>query len=47
MGRELSEVLPPEAANLAFSAIVKLPKMVFNGRQYTLERKMVRWYELQ
>jgi PAS domain S-box-containing protein len=48
MGKKLSEILPPEAANLAFSAIREAAEDGFStGRQYTLEKKNeLRWYEL-
>jgi hypothetical protein len=39
MGKKLSEILPPEAANLAFSAIREAAEDGFQqGRQYTLEK---------
>jgi hypothetical protein len=45
---EISEILPPEAANLAFSAIREAAENGFStGRQYTVEKNNeLRWYEL-
>lgn len=48
IGKKISEILPPDAANLAFSAIHEAAENGFStGRQYTLEKKNeLRWYEL-
>ncbi|TDE02114.1 PAS domain S-box protein [Flavobacterium hiemivividum] len=48
IGKKISEVLPAEAANLAFLAIREAAENGFStGRQYTLEKKNeIRWYEL-
>ena len=48
VGKKISEVLPADAANLAFSAIREAAEKGFStGRQYTLEKKgELRWYEL-
>jgi PAS domain S-box-containing protein len=48
IGKKISEVLPADAANLAFSAIREAAENGFStGRQYTVEKKgELRWYEL-
>jgi PAS domain S-box-containing protein len=48
VGKKISEVLPADAANLAFSAIQEAAENGFStGRQYTVEKKgELRWYEL-
>ncbi|WP_016989795.1 PAS domain S-box protein [Flavobacterium sp. ACAM 123] len=48
IGKKISEILPADAANLAFSAIQEAAEKGFStGRQYTLERHNgLRWFEL-
>ena len=48
IGKKISEILPADAANLAFSAIREAAEKGFStGRQYVLDKeKELRWYEL-
>ncbi|CAM3065943.1 PAS domain S-box protein [Flavobacterium frigoris] len=48
IGKKISDILPPDATNLAFSAIQEAAEKGFStGRQYSLEKKNeLRWYEL-